>query len=161
MNPGPLRLRAMTTDDLDAVMAVEAASYGFPWSRGNFADSLQAGHLAEVLVDADGALVGYFVAMPGALEMHLLNLTVAPAWQGHGHGRALLERLETLARARGDETLWLEVRSGNARARRLYDQRGYLEQGRRRGYYPAAASRREDAVVMKLELSPLARDATV
>lgn len=156
------RFREMSEQDLPRVLAVEAAAYGFPWSRGNFADSLRARHLAELLEQPDGDLVGYFVALPGVDETHLLNLTVAPDWQRRGHARALMDRLEQHARQRGDAALWLEVRSGNARARALYAARGYVEQGLRRAYYPAAASRREDAVVMKLDLKALqARDATV
>lgn len=151
--------RAMTVQDLDAVTAVEVAAYGFPWSRGNFADSLRAGYLAEVLQGDDGSVLGYFVAMPGVQEMHLLNLTVAPPAQGRGHGRALMDRLEQTARELGHETLWLEVRTGNARARALYARRGYVEQGLRRGYYPAAGSRREDAVLMTLALKPPGRHA--
>ena len=46
--------------------------------------------------------------------------------------------------------LWLEVRTANARARRLYERFGFREIGIRRGYYPAAQGRREDAVVMSL-----------
>jgi ribosomal-protein-alanine N-acetyltransferase len=48
--------------------------------------------------------------------------------------------------------LWLEVRASNERARRLYARRGFAEVGLRRGYYPAAQGRREDAVVMSLEV---------
>lgn len=144
--------REMTEQDLQRVLAVEASAYGFPWSHGNFVDSLRAGHLAELLEQADGALLGYFVALPGVEETHLLNLTVAPQWQHRGHARTLMDRLEQRVLQRGDAVLWLEVRSSNARARALYAARGFVEQGLRRAYYPAAASRREDAVVMKLDL---------
>lgn len=142
-------LRAMGVQDLDRVLAVEVRAYGFPWSRGNFVDSLAAGYLAECLTGQDGGLIGYFLAMPGVAELHLLNLTVAPEHQGQGHARTLLTRVVALARGRGDEAVWLEVRASNARARHLYLQGGFTEVGVRRGYYPAAASRREDAVLMR------------
>ena len=143
--------RPMTVRDLDAVAAVEASAYSYPWSRGNFTDSLAAGYLAEVLWGADEGLVGYFVAMPGVDELHLLNITIAPAWQGQGLGRQLLDALQVHARAQGLASLWLEVRKGNERARALYRRLGYAEVGLRRGYYPAAGPR-EDAVVMSLPL---------
>ena len=142
-------LRAMGVQDLDRVLDVEVRAYGFPWSRGNFVDSLAAGYLAECLTAPDGTLIGYFLAMPGVDELHLLNLTVAPEHQGRGHARALLSRVVALARGRGDDAVWLEVRAGNARARDLYLRNGFAEVGLRRGYYPAAASRREDAVLMR------------
>lgn len=148
--------RPMTVRDVDAVAAVEATAYGFPWSRGNFVDSLAAGYLAEVLDGGDAGLLGYFVAMPGVDELHLLNITVAPAWQRRGLGSGLLDAVRQHAVDRGLARLWLEVREGNHRARALYRRRGFAEVGLRRGYYPAAVGR-EDAVVMSLALE--ARDA--
>ncbi len=145
--------RPMTAADLDAVMAVEAAAYSFPWTRGNFIDSLAAGYLAEVMAGRDGSLIGYFIAMPGVDELHLLNLTVAPELQGRGHGSALLDAVRAHGRIRGLAALWLEVRESNERARALYRRRGFAEVGRRRGYYPAAGGRREDAIVMRLPLA--------
>ena len=151
LQPPPWR-RAMTLRDLDAVLAVEARAYGWPWSRGNFIDTLAAGHIAEVLEDRDAGVVGYFVAMPGVDELHLLNVTMAPEWQGRGLGSGLLDAVLAHGRERGLATLWLEVRHSNHRARALYARRGFAEVGVRRGYYPAAG-RREDAVVMSLALA--------
>lgn len=142
----------MTVRDLDAVVAVETRAYSWPWSRGNFVDTLAAGHIAEVLEDRDAGLLGYFVAMTGVDELHLLNLTVAPEWQGRGHGTALLDAVAGHGRDRGLAALWLEVRQSNHRARALYARRGFAEVGVRRDYYPAAG-RREDAVVMRLALA--------
>ena len=145
-------MRTMTTTDLDRVLAVEVQAYGFPWSRGNFIDSLAAGYTAELLEQADGGLLGYYLALPGVGEMHLLNLTVAPAFQGRGLAHRLMDRLEERAQALGMGSLWLEVRASNARARTLYSHRGFVEVGVRRGYYPAPGSRREDAIVMSRTL---------
>ena len=141
----------MTVLDLHAVAAVEAGSYSHPWSRGNFTDSLSAGYLAEVVLDDGSAVVGYFIAMKGVDELHLLNITIAPAWRGQGHGRVLMAAVQQHARTWGLASLWLEVRQGNQRARDLYRQLGFAEVGLRRGYYPAANGR-EDAVVMSLLL---------
>lgn len=142
----------MQAADLAAVAAVEAGAYSYPWSRGNFIDSLAAGYIAELLHSADAGIVGYFVAMPGVDELHLLNITVAPAWQNRGHGSALLDAVQAHAAALGLGALWLEVRDSNHRARDLYRRRGFAEVGLRRAYYPAAGPR-EDAVVMSLRLT--------
>ena len=146
-----LRRMPMTLSRLDEVLAIEQAAYEFPWTRGNFIDSLAARYLAEVLA-GDSGVVGYFVAMGGLDEMHLLNLTIAPAWQGQGHGRALLDALVGHCRARNDRTLWLEVRESKLRARAIYTGYGFGEVGMRRGYYPAPHGQREHAVVMSLEV---------
>ncbi len=149
-------LRAMRAADLEAVLAIESQAYSHPWTRGNFIDSLAAGYLAELLLDADAQMIGYFVAMTGVGEMHLLNLTVAPALQGQGHGGRLLDVLAQRCRERALPLLWLEVRAGNARARALYQRRGFAEVGLRRQYYPAGSGQREDAVVMKRVLADAA-----
>lgn len=147
-------LRPMQARDLDRVQDIESRAYSFPWTRGNFIDSLAAGYLAELLVDGGGEVIGYFVAMVGVDEIHLLNLTVAPAWQRMGHACMLLDVLEQRCREHGVPSLWLEVRSGNGRARHLYQRRGFVEAGVRRNYYPAGHGAREDAVVMSLQLAP-------
>ncbi len=141
----------MGSADLAAVLNVETRAYSHPWTRGNFIDSLAAGYIAELLDAGDAGLVGYFVAMPGVDELHLLNITVAPEWQGRGHGSALLDIVQAHAAERGLATLWLEVRESNHRARALYRRRGFAEVGLRRAYYPAA-QQREHAVVMSLPL---------
>ena len=148
--PPARSLVAMGVQHLDAVMPIETAAYEFPWSRGNFFDSLATGYPAQVLFDAQGVLLGYFVAMLGVNEWHLLNITVAPGGQGQGHGRFMLDRIAVLCREQRAATLWLEVRESNLRARAVYARYGFTAVGIRRGYYPAAQSRREDAAVMRL-----------
>ena len=140
----------MLSQDLDAVQRIEDSAYPFPWTRSNFIDSLAVGHLAEVL-DGGAALLGYFIAMVGVDELHLLNITVGPSWQGRGLGRALLDAVSRHGRERGLQRLLLEVRESNMRAQALYLRQGFEVIGRRKAYYPAAQGR-EDAVVMSLSL---------
>jgi ribosomal-protein-alanine N-acetyltransferase len=149
-NPQPL-LRAMTMSDLDEVAAIEARAYAFPWTRGNFADSLAAGYFARLLEGAARDPIGYFIAMAGVGELHLLNITVDPRWQERGHGGLLLDALEDLARRSGLQSVWLEVRESNRRAQSLYFRRGFVQVGVRRRYYPASPGR-EDALVMRCTL---------
>ena len=144
---------------LDPVMAIEAAAYAFPWTRGNFIDSLAAGYPARVLLDAQRELLGYFIAMPGFDEMHLLNITVAPAAQGCGHARFMIDALIPLCHEHRARELWLEVRDSNERARAMYLRLGFMAVGVRKGYYPAPFGRREDAVVMSLKIGPAVPEA--
>ena len=137
----------LTPQRLDEVMAIEREAYEHPWTRGNFLDSLNSGYQAQIL-GAGGVVLGYFVAMKGVDEVHLLNLTVAPRQQGEGWGRVMLDALAVWARGQGAQWLWLEVRVSNARAQRIYEHQGYRRVGERKRYYPAAHGRREDAVVM-------------
>jgi ribosomal-protein-alanine N-acetyltransferase len=103
-----------------------------------------------VLRGARAELLGYWVAMPGVDELHLLNITVAPAWQGRGLAAAMLDRLVDECHRRGLVQLWLEVRLGNERAREVYRRYGFAEVGKRRAYYPVQQGPREDAVLMSL-----------
>jgi [ribosomal protein S18]-alanine N-acetyltransferase len=145
------RFEPLTEMRLDEVVAIERQAYDHPWTRGNFADSLRSGYEAQLLAAGD-VILGYFVAMKGVDEVHLLNITVAPAQQGHGWARVMLDALALWARAQGAQWLWLEVRASNVRAQRIYELHGYRRVGERRSYYPAGYGRREDAVVMSLKL---------
>jgi [ribosomal protein S18]-alanine N-acetyltransferase len=144
----------MGAGQLDAVLAVESRAYAFPWSRGNFVDSLASGYAAQLLYGERGEILGYFIAMAGVDEMHLLNITTAPAHEHHGHARFMLDALVDLCRARRARQLWLEVRVSNERARAIYLRRGFELVGTRKGYYPAPQGRREDALVMSLRITP-------
>lgn len=150
---GPREPQPMRLADLDELLPIEEAAYEFPWTRGNFIDSLHAGYHCWLLRDAQQRLEAYAISMAGVDELHLLNLTVAPARQGRGLARALLDALVAHCRRVQAPTLWLEVRVSNDRARRLYERYGFREIGLRRAYYPAAGGRREDAVVMSLAIA--------
>jgi ribosomal-protein-alanine N-acetyltransferase len=140
----------MTEDRLDEVVEIERRAYGHPWTRGNFADSLRSGYQARLLCAGDTVL-GYFVAMQGVDEVHLLNITVDPIYQGQGWGRVMLDALALWSRAQGAQWLWLEVRTSNVRAQQVYLQYGYRRVGERKNYYPADQGR-EDAIVMSYKL---------
>ncbi|WP_370590621.1 ribosomal protein S18-alanine N-acetyltransferase [Xylophilus sp. ASV27] len=145
------RFEPMTPELFGAVLPVEQAAYTHPWTRGNFADSLRAGYQAQCLLGGQ-ELLGYFVAMKGVDEVHLLNFTVAPAHQHQGWARVMLEGLDTWARGQGALWLWLEVRVSNLRAQHVYEAHGFQRVGLRKRYYPALHEQREDAVVMSLRL---------
>lgn len=155
----------LSADVLPLVVEVEKTAYSHPWTVGHFSDTMNAGHHTQVLLGealpgdvglptlADGrVLIGYLVAMQILDEVHLLNLTVAPALHRQGWGRVLLDALALWARGQQAQWLWLEVRASNHAALAAYRQRGFAEVGRRRDYYPLDNRRREDAIVMSLNL---------
>jgi tRNA threonylcarbamoyladenosine biosynthesis protein TsaB len=172
---GPeVRFEPLTPRQLGAVTLIENAVYSHPWTPGNFIDAFKAGYAAQALMatectngtngakvtkDTKGeVLIGYFVAMKGVDEVHLLNLTVAPAYQRQGWARCMLDALALWSRGQGAQALWLEVRESNARAIDVYTRHGFAQVGVRKAYYPAAPSdptahgQRENAVVMNLKL---------
>lgn len=139
----------MTVADIDAVMAIERNAYPFPWTRGNFHDSLESGYEARVLRDAAQDLLGYFLLMYVVEEVHLLNITVRPDQQGKGLGRTLLDKVLELSRDAGMHAVLLEVRPSNQHALSVYRHLGFMQIGMRKNYYPAAGATREDAIVMR------------
>lgn len=150
--PGEAQLLPLTANQLDAVLAVEQGTHAHPWTLRHFSDCLNAGHLALGLW-GDDSLLGYLVAMPGVQEAHLLNITVAPAHQGRGWARLLLDALALWARELPADQLWLEVRASNVRAHQVYLRHGFEPIGLRKGYYPLRHNRREDAIVMRRHLN--------
>lgn len=143
----------MTPRDLASVMVIENQAYPFPWSSGNFQDSIAAGYSMWVLREHQ-VMLGYMVWMSVVDEAHLLNLTLTPARQGHGLGQWMMRSLVAQVRAAGCHRIVLEVRPSNTRALRLYEKSGFKRIGLRKGYYPSSpeTAAREDAIVMALEI---------
>jgi ribosomal-protein-alanine N-acetyltransferase len=146
-----MMLRAMTQDDVDAVLAIEQAVQRFPWTRGNFTDALHSGYLCCVDETEEGGIRGYAILMPTVDEAELLNIGVAAAQQRKGLGRAMLAEMLNVARGRNMKRVFLEVRSSNIAAIALYRSAGFSEAGVRRSYYQGANGS-EDAIVMACEL---------
>ena len=147
-----LSARTMLRDDIVAVERIERDIYAFPWSEGNFADSLAAGYDAWLFESAN-QLAGYAVLMWAPDEVHLLNLSVARAAQRQGFGRTMLRWILDNVAQRGARRLMLEVRMSNQVARHVYASVGFEPIGVRKRYYPAAGGTREDALVLLKKLA--------
>src|SRR5215207_2931875 len=129
-----LVVRPATAADLDAVMAIERASFGDPWPDRAFADSLRDAGLSFLVASVGGEVAGYVIAWFVVDEGEIANLAVRPASRGRGIGKALLDAALGLGRARGTLATFLEVRESNVVARALYASRRFEEIGRRRVY---------------------------
>ncbi|MEZ5741097.1 MAG: ribosomal protein S18-alanine N-acetyltransferase [Burkholderiaceae bacterium] len=153
----PLTVRAMLSADIDAIMPIERQIYAFPWTAGNFRDSLRSGYDAWVLDDPqappEARIIGYALVMRVLDEAHLLNLSIAASRQRGGLGRRLLQWVLDNTARQGASGLFLEVRPSNEIARELYVSTGFVQIGVRRNYYPAPANEREDALVMRCPLA--------
>ena len=144
--PALPRLAPMTVEALGRVLQIENDIYEFPWTHGNFRDSLVAGYSSWLYLQDDEP-IGYAVVMLAVDEAHLLNLSIARAAQRRGHGSKLLGEISRAARGHGAKSMLLEVRPSNLAGRQLYAAAGFSQQGLRRAYYPARDGR-EDALVL-------------
>jgi len=147
-----LSFRAFNENDVAAVAAIEAEVYLFPWSAGNFFDSLLSGYRCIGAWAAD-ELVSYAVVMTALDEAHLLNLAVASKWQRQGIGAAMLTNVIDEMRRQPVEMIYLEVRPTNLAGLTLYESFGFNQLGLRRDYYPALTGR-EDALFLGLNIAP-------
>ena len=143
-------IRTMRGSDVADVVAIERASYQFPWSEGIFRDCLRVGYVCRVVTVAR-EVMAYGVMSFGAGEAHILNLCVGETYRCRGVGRRLLGSLIERATAAGMADAFLEVRPSNTAAIRLYLAVGFEQVGMRRGYYQAANGR-EDAAVLRRAL---------
>lgn len=141
----------MTPLDVDAVLDIEQTVQAYPWTRGNFSDTLASGYVCRVF-EQDDAIRGYAVLLPLPDEAELLTIGVAAAEQGKGLGRALLQDMFELARSRKLQRVLLEVRASNVAALALYRSVGFAEIGVRRGYY-RNGNLSEDAIMMACDLT--------
>jgi ribosomal-protein-alanine N-acetyltransferase len=145
-------LRIMTPADLDAVLGLELDLFGEEaWSR-----QMLEGELAQqprsryyLVSDDDGSIAGYAGLLLAATQADVLTLAVATDQWGRGTGSALLEALLTEAARRGCAEVFLEVRTDNTRAQRLYHRYGFRQIGIRKGYYQPSGA---DALVMRHEI---------
>jgi [ribosomal protein S18]-alanine N-acetyltransferase len=147
-------IRPMRGGDVAEVVAIERASYQFPWSEGIFRDCLRVGYVCRVITTAV-QVQGYAVMSVGAGEAHVLNLCIGEEFRCRGAGRKLLLCLLERAQAAGMLEAFLEVRPSNTTAIRLYQALGFEQVGTRRGYYQAVNGR-EDAAVLRRSLRPVA-----
>lgn len=156
-----LSFMPMKMADLDAVLEIESISHIHPWTRGNFSDSLEAGHWAYcVRPQVDQAVTGsyldprilwaYCILYPAVDELHLLNITVTPKLRKLGLGSRIMSAIEGVAAQQKIPRIILEVRPSNLSAVNLYQKLGYEEIGMRKRYYPADkdTGMREDALVL-------------
>jgi [ribosomal protein S18]-alanine N-acetyltransferase len=145
-------LRTMTAADLDTVLVLEDELFGEDaWSR-----RMLEGELAEqprsryyLVADDRGAIAGYAGLLVAAAQADVLTLAVAADRWGQGIGSALLEALLAEAERRKCTEVFLEVRTDNTRAQRLYRRYGFGQIGVRKGYYQPSGA---DALVMRRDL---------
>ena len=156
-----LAFMPMLAADLDEVLKIEMISHVHPWTRGNFSDSLKAGHWAYCIrPQVDQAISGsfldpsvlwaYCILYPAVDELHLLNITVSPKLRKLGLGSRMMAAIEGVAAGQNIPRIILEVRPSNLAAVNLYQKLDYEQIGLRKAYYPADINTgtREDALVL-------------
>jgi ribosomal-protein-alanine N-acetyltransferase len=140
-------IRVACLPDLPGILTIEREVFSDPWSPESFAPEFDDEYSWFRVMEVDGLVAGYIVARIVAEQGEIANIAVHPSHRGTGLGGKLLDAAVAACDAGLCEAVWLEVRVSNAEARRLYGSRGFVEIGRRRGYYRTPV---EDALVLRL-----------
>ncbi len=143
-------VREMTLEDVQDVILIEREIFLFPWSIGNFSDSVKAGYVCRVIAK-ENAILGYGIMMMSPEEGHILTLGIGVDWQKQGLGKVMIDYFSDHARINNAKSILLDVRESNERAIRLYKKMGFEHIAVRKDYYPTMSGR-ENALVMKLIL---------
>ena len=140
-------IREMTAEDVDAVAAMEREIFTVPWKREDFADIIDKNDRGCVVAEKAGEIIGCVVYHNIVGDVDITNVQVKEPFRGQGIGTGLMKAAMDSARAIGGRNFTLEVRESNNAARALYGSLGFVQEGKRRGFYEDP---REDAVIMWL-----------
>jgi len=141
----------MTLEDVEAVHAIEVASFHTPWSKESFYREVNENACARYMVlREDGVAIAYAGVWFVLDEGHITNIAVHPDKRGMGYGEMVTRAMIQLAADSGMNWMTLEVRRSNAAAQALYHKLGFIDVGYRKRYYENS----EDALVMALEHLP-------
>ena len=155
-------IQPMCDGDIDTVLDIERRVFPHPWSENFFRLILEDRNNYMVTLKLRGVVIGYggyhFLKNGAGFSLngknyeyvvHIINLAIAPEYQGRGYGSALMDNILADALKRGAEYAYLEVRPSNSRAISLYRKFGFMIVGIIENYYPQEG---ENALVMGLEL---------
>lgn len=151
-------IREGAMDDARRLAEIHAQGFATGWSAGEFTRMIAEGCDVDLLITRGAfgeAVAGFAISRIVAGEAELLSIALEPLMRGRGRSGDLLRKHAANLRRGGAETLFLEVAADNTPALALYRGLGFVEIGRRRGYYPeaSAAQGRRDALTMKWDLS--------
>lgn len=138
----------MTTDDIPEVAGIERLSFTMPWSETSFYNEVKRPGSVSKVMRREEKIAGYICASRVMDEGHILTLAVRPEFRRRGIAAALIGDIIRNLREEGCRAIFLEVRSSNEAARRVYEKFNFRLFGLRKDYYKSPT---EDAVMMVLK----------
>ena len=136
----------MGPEDVSGVSKIEERCFSDPWSLNAVREGLESGLDTWLVLKEEEAVLGYCVFRIISGEGELLRVAVSPEFQGRGLSKKLMDQMVEYSRKKKAETIFLEVRESNEKARNLYRSYGFSEEGIRKDYYRNPV---ENAVIMK------------
>jgi [ribosomal protein S18]-alanine N-acetyltransferase len=143
-------IRRAKESDIPAIVEIENISFPTPWEQQTFVETFESKDKAIIVSETDGKVNGYIILEKVLDEGSITDLAVAPDFRKKGIAQELITTVINIARHEKLLKLFLEVRSNNAQAIRLYEKFGFVRTGRRKGYYSCACP---DADLFELNLN--------
>ncbi len=145
-------IRKMTLKDLEQVVAIDQVSFSLPWPARSFQFELTDNAASRSwVVDLDGRVIAMLVGWFIVDELHVATIAIHPEFRSQGLGKSILLHALCSAKEEGAVKAFLEVRESNEVAQKMYRNFGFVEDGRRPGYYKDNG---EDAILMSLNHIP-------
>ena len=145
-----ITFRQVTEKDIETLVEIEKQSFAVPWPADAFYHDIQHNRFAAyVMIELDQVVVGYCGLWIILDEAHITNIAILPNYRGQKLGETLLNKIMSVAKEAGAESMTLEVRVSNEAAKGLYKKLGFQEGGIRKYYY---TDNGEDARVMWVNL---------
>lgn len=143
--------RKMTANDVEAVYAIELATFPTPWTLDSFHYEMRENQYAHYIVAENETEIIGFCGMWLVIDAaQITNVAVVEAARGQGIGEALMKEAIRVAQEEKMEVMSLEVRVTNTVAQNLYRKLGFQDGGIRKGYY---TDNGEDALVMWVNIN--------
>ena len=144
-----MKIELLSPHDVARIAQIEQQANPYPWQESAFNSSFADSYFSYKLLDDTGEIQGFYFAQLILEQLELFNICVAPAMQGKGYGRTLLQHFLQEGRSRGATEAFLEVRSTNQSAIALYEKCGFSKTGIRKNYY-VHGDNKADAVLMSI-----------
>ncbi len=146
-------LEIAPSQDLGLLAKLHAASFDSGWSEKDIAELLGSPGCVALLATSDDGPIGFLMYRTVADEAEIITVCVAPAYQRRGAGLQIVSTTQELLRSFKISSLFLEVAAGNTEAISVYNRAGFLEVGKRKGYYAHKNGEIEDALIMRVQLN--------
>ena len=151
--PAGLALKAVSQEAANVLAALHAACFDSPWKAEAFSDLLAMPGAAATIATERGSPVGFLLTRRAADEAEVITIGTSPAVQRRGIGRSMLNHRLTEFSGSGVHHVFMEVARSNSAALALYASLGFTEAGKRNGYYRKSDGSREDAIIMRKDLT--------
>ena len=142
-----INIRKLNTQDVQAVSAIEEATFSMPWSVSAFEEMAKSENALYLVAEIEGRIAGCCGLTKILDEGNINNVVVGEAFRGEGVACMLLSELIRQGRELGIRAFTLEVRESNKAAVHVYEKLGFISEGIRPGFYNKP---KENALIMWL-----------